>query len=184
MQMPPKVRRLLRKRKTWHLLSVRRIRRTAAVSREIARRSVRRARDSREPAQCRGHVLQGKHVRRGIVRYVRRDRQESAPCVLTDPQGAARQEKAVRRESARHVRKDRQESVRRVLTDLTEPARQERTVRRESARHVWKDRWEDDPSAIPGRDARREAAATRDRTARDRAETEEIPAGTIWPLQS
>ena len=102
---------------------------------------------------------------------------------------SARQVRGVRQEKS-----DQPESVRRVLKDRRRvPARQEKADRRETVkcvltvRHALTDLREDVLSAKEDRDARtevKEADAIRDLADQDRAETGEIPAGTIWPLRS
>ena len=86
-----------------------------------------------------------------------------------------------------------QETVRHVRRDRYRDAPQEKADRRETVQCVLTvlsaqtDRREDVLSAKEDRDARtevKEADAIRDLVDQDRAETGEIPAGTIWPLQS
>ena len=86
-----------------------------------------------------------------------------------------------------------QETVRHVRRDRYRDARQEREDRQETVQCVLTvlsaqtDRREDVLSAKEDRAARtevKEADAIRDLADQDRAETGEIPAGTIWPLRS
>lgn len=112
-----------------------------------------------------------------------------------------RQEKADRRrvhvrqgKDARQERADQQETARRGLRDRhREHARQGKADRRETVRHALTARYvPTDPreavlSAKEDRGVRteeKEADAIRDQAVQDRAETGEIPAGTIWALPS
>ena len=197
-----------RRKRIWRLSSVLRILRTAAASRAAALHSARPVRDSRERARHRQHVRDSRDparrrvpVRQESVRCARRDRHrvsarqvrgvrqekadqpESVRRVLKDRRRVpARQEKAGRQETARHAQRDRHRDAPQEKADRRETVQCVLTVR-----HALTDLREDVLSAKEDRDARtevKEADAIRDLADQDRAETGEIPAGTIWPLQS
>lgn len=203
-----------RRKKIWRLSSVLRILRTAAASRAAARHSARPVRDSRERARHRQHVRDSREparrrvpVRQESVRCAPRDRHReparqaravrqekadqpgSARCARRDRHRVSarqvrgvRQEKAGRQETARHVQRDRHRDAPQEKADRRETVQCVLTVR-----HALTDLREDVLSAKEDRDARtevKEADAIRDLADQDRAETGEIPAGTIWPLQS
>ena len=160
---PPRQKKRRRRKKIWPLSSVRRILKTAAVSREAVRHSARRVLDSREPARRREPA----RLSRELVRHREPIPPENARLVRRDRlRDFARPEKAEHREKA-----DRQETVRCVLRAplvLTDPraaallVKEGRAVRTEEI----------------------EAGAIRDRAYQGRAETGEIPAGKMWELLS
>ena len=169
----------------------------------VRQESVRCARRDRhrEPARQARTVRQEKADQPESVRCARRDRHR----VSARQVRGVRQEKADQPESVRRVLKDRrrvparqekagrQETARYAQRDRHRDAPQEKADRRETVqcvltvRHALTDLREDVLSAKEDRDARtevKEADAIRDLADQDRAETGEIPAGTIWPLQS
>ena len=112
---------------------------------------------------------------------------------MAESQETVRHVRRDRYRDARQEREDRQETVLSAQRDRRREDRPERYVRRETVRHVQivlsaqTDRREDVLSAKEDRDARteaKEADSIRDLADQDRAETGEIPAGTIWPLRS
>ena len=157
-------------------------------SRDPARRRVPVRQESVRCAPRDRHREPARQAR--AVRQEKADQPESARCARRDRHRvSARQVRGVLQEKA-----DQPESVRRVLKDRRRvPAPQEKADRRETVqcvltvRHALTDLREDVLSAKEDRDARtevKEADAIRDLADQDRAETGEIPAGTIWPLQS
>lgn len=140
---PPRQKKRRRRKKIWPLSSVRRILKTAAVSREAVRHSARRVLDSREPARRREPARLSRELVRHRepippenARLVRRDRLRD----FARPEKAEHREKADRQETVRCVQRDRYRThARQARGDQQEKPGPKRSVRsvRKGRRRVY-----------------------------------------------